>query len=352
MNKDIKTIPSLIPGEEIPIPDEHRLPPRDDGYLSTSPWQLIDYPYELHLKSKLLEKLFADKNLDNAMIATDNNDSHYRNKMEYSLFWSHEDEKIHLAFHLRRSYRKFPIKTSVLERAELLRRAQEIVDDLNARHEEARKYQSIFLRCDQQGNVEGGLFEKGQPHPTFNNLTDTILGYEYSYSPNGFFQINLPVYEMALEEIKQHISTDHVLDLYAGVGTIGLSVARDRHLTLVESNPAAFAELQHNVDNCQRSQPSPEGPAALLCKSEEALDLIRHNQTLILDPPRAGCAEPLINAILDKTPEKLIYLSCNPLTQVRDLKALTIKYKITKIQPYNFFPRTPHLENLVILEQI
>ena len=70
---------------------------------------------------------------------------------------------------------------------------------------------------------------------------------KYSYSPNGFFQINLPVYELALTEIKKHINTDKVLDLYAGVGTIGLSVAHDRDLTLVEVDKFAYGELARNI---------------------------------------------------------------------------------------------------------
>ena len=331
MNNLEYRVPSLIPGEEFIIPEEHRLAPRDDGFLSSSPWQLMDYDYELELKSKML-------NLP--PVITDGNDKYYRNKMEYSLFWSHEDEKIHLAFHLRRSYRKFPIKKSVLERPEIFARAKEIVDDLNARGEEARKYQSIFLRCNQAGQVEGGLFEKGQPHPTFNNLTDTILGYKYSYSPNGFFQINLPVYEMALKEIAKHIQTDKVLDLYAGVGTIGLSVARETQLTLVETNRAAFLELEKNCAGVGR---------AILSNSEDALDFINPETTVILDPPRAGCHPKLLEKLLESLPPTIIYLSCNPATQARDVKILSTKYQLELVQPYNFFPRTPHLENLAIL---
>ena len=115
-----------------------------------------------------------------------------------------------------------------------------------ARGEEARKYQSLLLRCNQNGEVSGGLYENNKPHPVFDNLTDIILGQEYSYSPNGFFQINLPVYEMALKEIKKHITSEKVLDLYAGVGTIGLSVARDKDLTLVEVDKSAYRELEKN----------------------------------------------------------------------------------------------------------
>ena len=212
-------------------------------------------------------------------------------------------------------------------------------------HEEARKYQSLLLRCDQIGKVSGGLFENHQPHPVFENLTDSLLGYEFSYSPNGFFQINLPVYELALRAIQPHVSTTKVLDLYSGVGTIGLSVAKDHELTLVEVDKSAYRELCKNIVNLNsHAQP-------ILAKSESVLDYITPDTTVILDPPRAGCDTKLIDRLLEVTPPKIIYLSCNPATQARDAKALLAKYHIEEIKTFNFFPRTPHIENLIILSR-
>ena len=174
---------------------------------------------------------------------------------------------------------------------------------------------------------------------------DTILGYQYSYSPNGFFQINLPVYEMALKEIKQHISTQKVLDLYSGVGTIGLSVARDLELTLVECDKHAFNELEKNV---KQAKPNNHITTSL-AKSEAVTEYITPNQTVILDPPRAGCDTKLIEKLNQEKPNTIIYLSCNPTTQARDVKMLLDRYKIDDVKTFNFFPRTPHIENLVIL---
>ncbi|MBQ6354907.1 hypothetical protein IJJ18_00555, partial [Candidatus Saccharibacteria bacterium] len=218
--------------EKIENPSPHRISPRDDCFLSTSPWQIMDYDYELEQKRELLIEVFRqnDIEINPDEVQTDGNDFNYRNKMEYSLYYDKDLEKIFPAFHQRGAHRKIPIEKSSIERPEIFEKAKEIFADLNARGEEARKYQSLVLRCDQSGKVSGGLYENHQPHPVFDNLTDEILGHKYSYSPNGFFQINLPVYEMALEEIKKHITTEKVLDLYAGVGTIGLSVARDREL--------------------------------------------------------------------------------------------------------------------------
>lgn len=356
----------------------HRVTPKDECFLSTSPWQIMDYEYELEQKSELLAEIFRQNGLECQLseasragdgawgtptkrhsaqvgedapagpataVLTDNHDFRYRNKMEYALYWDIAEEKIKLAFHMRGSHRKVPIDRSSIERPEIFEEASKIIEKLNRDHEEARKYQFLLLRCNQNGKVSGGLFENRKPHPHFDNLEDVILGQKYSYSPNGFFQINIPVYEMALKEIAKHIKTEKVLDLYAGVGTIGLSVARNKELTLVENNKAAYEELRRNC--C--SAISESIPQAILSNSEDALSYIESNQTVILDPPRAGCEKKLLEKLLEVKPKTIVYLSCNPSTQARDVKILTEKYHITNITPFNFFPRTPHLENLVIL---
>ena len=325
----------------------YRVDPHDNCFLSTSPWQILNYDYELEQKSLLIKEVFREHDIDieQPNIITDGKDYFYRNKMEYALYYDHNTTKISLAFHIRGSHRKIPIVSSSLEHPEIFKKAQEIIENLNKHGEEARKYQSLLLRCNQNGEVSGGLYENHHPHPEFNNLTDVILGQTYSYSPNGFFQINLPVYELALQEIKKHIATNNVLDLYAGVGTIGLSVACDKNLTLVEVDKSAYHELAKNSKNHQNAK-------TILEKSENVLDYIAPEQTVILDPPRAGCERKLIDRLLEMAPIKIIYLSCNPSTQARDIKILLEKYKIDLIKAYNFFPHTPHIENLVILSHV
>ena len=351
-------------------PSPFRQEPKDDCFLSTSPWQILDYQYELEQKQALVVELFRehDIKIEIPEIVTDNQDYFYRNKMEYALYYDFKDEKIHPAFHTRGSHRKIPIENSSIERPEIFKKAKEIIADLNSRGEEARKYQSLLLRCNNNGEISGGLFENHKPHPTFQNLKDDILGYEYSYSPNGFFQINLPVYEMALTEIKKHIKTNEVLDLYAGVGTIGLSVARDHKLTLVEIDNSAFTELCRNIAIEDITEPGKASISAgrpwrwadrtrvrngnisaFLEKSENVLDYITNEQTVILDPPRAGADKKLLDRLLEACPPKIIYLSCNPATQARDIKILSEKYHIIKVKIFNFFPHTPHIENLIVL---
>ena len=323
-----------------------RTEPKDKCFLATSPWQILDYEEELKQKQLLVAECFRQQHLDIEVLPTitDNKDYYYRNKMEYSLYWSHDDNLIHLAFHNRGTHRKIPIEHSSIERPEIFTEAQRIIDNLNAKHAEARTYQSLLVRCNQQGKVSAALFENGKSHPIMEPLEDNLNGYKYSYSPNGFFQINLPVYELVLQEIVKHINTQKVLDLYAGVGSIGLSVARDKNLTLVEVNSAAYEEMQNNAKNTKAK--------CILAKSEDVTDYIVPDCTVILDPPRAGCDQKLIDALIRIRPTKIIYLSCNPITQARDIALLRNYYQIAPLQPYNFFPHTPHIENLAILTRL
>lgn len=324
-----------------------RIGPRDECYLSTSPWQIMAKEAEIKYKSDLVVEAFRQANIEMSWceIQGDNKFYQYRNKMEYSLWWDHETARIWPAFHRRGSHQKILVKSSSIERPEIWEEAQRIINELNRTNDEARRYQSLLIRCNQHGEVSSALFEMNQPHPTMTTLTDSILGREYTYSPNGFFQINLPVYEMALQDMARFIDTNKVVDMYSGVGTIGLSIASNRKLTLVETDANAFSELMNNV------VASGSNALAIHTKSEEALEYITNDATIIVDPPRAGLDNRVIDRMLDVEPQRIIYLSCNPATQARDVAMLMAKYRIVHNQPFNFFPRTPHIENLVVLDR-
>ena len=194
---------------KIENPNPHRVLPHDEHYLSNSPWQILDINYENSVKKHIIEELFSKLETPEITFEASDNEYFYRNKMEYSLYYDHETTKIHPAIHRRGSHHKIPILTSSLENPAIYRRAMEIIDELNLRQEDSRKYQSLLLRCNRQGEVSGGLYENYQPHPVFKNLTDKILEYKFSYSPNGFFQINLPEYEKVLRKIKDFIKDSH-----------------------------------------------------------------------------------------------------------------------------------------------
>ena len=126
--------------------------------------------------------------------------------------------------------------------------------------------------------------------------------------------------------------------MYSGVGKI-CAVAHGTKV-FVESDIS-------NIEFAKINAPS--GSKVILAQSEDALDYIVPDHNIIVDPPRAGLHTKLVDRLLEVLPPKIIYLSCNPVTQARDIKSLELAYDVEFISGYNFFPRTPHIECLAIL---
>ncbi len=132
--------------------------------------------------------------------------------------------------------------------------------------------------------------------------------------------------------------------MYSGVGTIGLSVADNaEQLTMVETDEASIEQAHQNARGMSNVK-------IVRANAESALDYIVSAGILIVDPPRAGLHKDVVATIIEKMPQTVVYVSCNPSTQARDVKMLSESgFKIAYAQGFNFFPRTPHIENLIIL---
>lgn len=371
---------------------KYRVEARDtDLYLSTSPWQIMDYEYELEQKENLIAEAFELSGVKlpkKVKIETDGNEWGYRNKMEYS-FWG-DDDGLHLAFYRRGTHGKIIATSESLARIEITELAKSLLSVLNAAKIEARQLKTLLVRCNADGDLAAQIYckdaeikEKLQPFLNdlmnqiedltygetivnieliYSNpqspasviteklwslsdqvLHDKILKTDFSYATEGFFQINLPVYEMALQKMAEFVDDKkRTVDMYSGVGTIGLTIGRQP--ILVEINEHAVREMRENVQTLAiNAQP-------VLASAETALDYITNDIDLIVDPPRAGLHDNVVQKILDAKPHRVIYLSCNPVTQARDIAKLLEKYEIIEHIGYNFFPKTPHIENLVILQ--
>lgn len=365
-----------------------RIEPRDPGsYLSTSPWQIMTFEAEQHYKAALIEEAFElhDIVLPNPIdVYSDGKQYEYRNKVEFSFWFDTETEKLSLAFFRRGSHGKISISGTSLAPASINNAGLGIVDVLNAHNVGGRSLKTLLIRCDRQGRIAWQLYVKDEDFPgdqiladisqkiaavngeiIYSNpkspasvitkrlsslsdktLEDTIIDVSFRYATEGFFQINLPIYEEALRDMKQWIpeNTKKVTDLYSGVGTIGLTIGGE-NVTLIESNEHAVREMERNVEALGK-----KGARVVLAASEKALDHITGDATIIVDPPRAGLHEDVIKRLLEEAPPRIIYLSCNPVTQARDVERLADKYGIRAHRGYNFFPRTPHIEHLVILD--
>ena len=367
-----------------------RVAPLDPlSYLSTSPWQIMTFDAEQHYKAALIEEAFELHDIvlpDQITVYSDGRTSHYRNKVEFS-WYSDSDEEgnetLDLAFFRRGSKGKITIQECSLLPESMMVLARTIRDMLASKHVTARSLKTLLIRCDQSGNcvwqlyikdalpdiisekeaaqlpAQGGEVIYSDPKSpasritkrlaSFGNivLTDTVLGVPFRYATEGFFQVNIPVYEHALTEMKKWVENKPVVDLYSGVGSIGLTIGGD-DVTLVELNADAVREMRENIERLDRQ----DSARAVLAASENALEYITSDTCVIVDPPRAGLHANVIQRLLEVETERIIYLSCNPVTQARDVAMLAEKYGIHHHAGYNFFPRTPHIEHLVVLDKI
>jgi len=369
-----------------------RITPKDENsYLSTSPWQIMPMSSEQSHKASLIEEAFLLHNVtlpEKIEVFSDGVEFNYRNKVEFSWFGDKTDddekETLDLAFFKRGGKGKVIVDGTSLAHPSINKLAIEIRDLLQTKPIVARQLKTLLIRSDQQGNTVWQLYVKDKVENLISDdeakllsaaggeiiysdpkspasriterlnkfgdttLSDTILGVAFNYACEGFFQVNIPVYEKALSDMKAWINCNEkllTLDLYSGVGTIGLTIGGG-DVTLVEINEHAVAEMQRNITKLNRPNAK-----AILAPSEKSLEYITDEQIVIVDPPRAGLHADVTNRLLETAPPRIIYLSCNPVTQARDVSLLQEKYEIVHHQGYNFFPRTPHIEHLVILDK-
>ena len=364
-----------------------RVEPLDpESYLSTSPWQIMSFESEEHYKAALIEEAFElhDIVLPEAIeVYTDGIDYGYRNKVEFS-WWGDTnkqgEETLDLAFFRRGSKGKIAVQGTSLARPEINKLAIAIRDLLQQKQIPARSLKTLLIRCNQNGNCAWQLYVKDKIDPIteaeaetlpaqggevvysdprspasriterlkqFGDvvLTDTIQSVPFRYATEGFFQVNLPIYDQALTDMRQWLEGKPAVDMYSGVGTIGLTIGGD-NVTLVEIDENAVREMKRNIKELGLKAEAVHAP------SEKALEYITGYKTIIVDPPRAGLHADVIERLLETKPTRVIYLSCNPVTQARDVAMLAGAYGIRYHRGYNFFPRTPHIENLVVLDLI
>ena len=184
-------------------------------------------------------------------------------------------------------------------------------------------------------------------------LTDHLAGLDFQIDPQSFYQVNVKqtekLYRAALKfaELK---GTETVIDAYSGIGTISLLIAQKADFVYgIEVNRAAIRNSIRNarlnkIKNVRFIQ-SDAGDFMSEFAEEKA-----HVDVVFMDPPRNGADQQFLDSLLKLAPQKVVYISCNPVTQARDLKHLVANgYKVAKIQPVDMFPHTYHVETIVAL---
>ena len=208
----------------------------------------------------------------------------------------------------------------------------------------------INNKCnDTIGDLDVEVF-KGNDH-----IFEEMEGLRFKVGPKSFYQSNSEqaynLYKVA-REFAGLTGNELVYDLYTGTGTIANFVARQaRKVVGIEYVPEAIEDAKVNsalngIDNT-------------LFYAGDMKDILTNDfiaehgrpDVIITDPPRAGMHNDVIDVILAAEPKRIVYVSCNPATQARDLQLLDGKYKVTAVQPVDMFPHTHHVENVVQLER-
>ena len=192
------------------------------------------------------------------------------------------------------------------------------------------------------------------------HLTDTLAGVRLHISPASFYQVNHDACELLYAKaasLADFKGDESILDLYSGVGSIGLSMAhRVREVIGVEIVPSATACAKENAEENGITNAdficadAGEGKALLAAVRAKRGEDYRPD-AVILDPPRAGCAEELLLTLArDERLPKIVYISCNPDTLARDAAILVKEgYTMSDVYPFDLFPRTGHVESVVCL---
>lgn len=372
-------------------------------------WQHLDYPYQLLAKHAQVEDAFFKiLHMKDCVPSVYPSDKifYYRNKLEYSFtdkrwiynYENHEDSKDlrALGYHVPERFDRIfnveechlmdlfhnNIRNQVFEISKSLnipyynRKTQQgTLRALILRNNRANHWMAIIVISEFNLTIEKLLNQLIEQFPNISwnyaistrlndstdgleainihgdkFLTEILDDFKFQISPFSFFQNNPDQSEIIYKkmiEISQINSNDVAWDLYCGTGTIALFAARQAKKVIgIESVPQAIVAARENAKNNNINNVEFfTGDVDKIISTQN----ITKPDIIFLDPPRSGLNKKIIENINIVKPKTIIYLSCNAATQARDISLLLDNYEITFTQPYDMFPQTAHVENLVRL---
>ena len=194
----------------------------------------------------------------------------------------------------------------------------------------------------------------GKVHSIFiNNIkvygNDHIIinvgNYSYAVYADSFFQVNTNMIDKLYNKVLEYAGTGNkLLDLYCGSGTIGIYLAHNFNTVIgIEQNKDAIkgANLNKKINNIHN--------ISFICKQVSEINQIE-SDVVVVDPPRSGLDNTIMNKIMNSNIDKLVYVSCNPITLSRDINILKNKYNLVDITLYDMFPNTNHVESVCLFK--
>lgn len=225
---------------------------------------------------------------------------------------------------------------------------------LTALHSEVPEITSLLYIINQKGNStindQDVFLFAGEGH-----IWEEMEGLHFKIGPKSFYQTNsIQAYELykVAREFAGLNGSEVVYDLYTGTGTIANFVSKNAKKVIgVEFVPEAIEDARYNSET--------NGIVNTEFFAGDMKDILTeaffaehgNPDVIITDPPRAGMHKDVVETILKASPMKIVYVSCNPATQARDILLLSVKYEVTRVQPVDMFPQTHHVENVCLLEK-
>lgn len=306
-------------------------------------------------KIKNIVEKYLNKNIKVNTIIKSDNILHYRNKTTFQV-----KEKI--GFYKKKSYELIKIDSCMIS-DKLINNSIKYLNKLNLQkinkivcRTNSKDLMIIIETNDTKLNTDAikpiasSIYIKcnNKYHLVYGNqyIVQTLDKYNYIVGPDAFFQINLNTSLKLYKKIKQYVGNNkNVLDLYCGTGSIGIFISETNNVTGIEINSCAIEnanknKLLNNIENIK-----------FICDdSGKAINRLNINPDIIIvDPPRGGMNRETIKNILKFKAKTIIYVSCDPLTMVRDLNLLKDTYEICEITPFDMFPHTHHVECITLL---
>jgi len=364
----------------------HRKEPRCGHYKTCSPYQYIDYELQAMIKKEQVSEMLSH-NLKltgiDPVFRPSPDKWHYRNKIHLHIIRT--ATSANAAYHVPGTHDEFIRVTECFLVSEtvnsLIKSVVEIissggidfVEEIEIREKSTRDKILLIMYGNRKTDTDalresfkplGNAYplcgivyinrRRRQSHIVSGSdfLEENIDGLKFFIGARSFFQINIPALEILIKDMKKLAFPGEVktlADFYCGVGTFGMLLAsKVSHVIGVEpsGDNTFFLKkniLANNIKNFSIHKGTSEQWAGRILK--EKIDLV------ILDPPRVGLTDTVARALSGKPVPHLAYISCNPSTLMRDLKILLGSYKLKHIYIYDFFPHTPHIETLAVLER-
>jgi 23S rRNA (uracil1939-C5)-methyltransferase len=368
-------------------PSSERIDVRDVHYPSSSPWQPLPYRLQLEQKKKMLRSFFKQRayhKLGKFDIEPSVDTWGYRTKIEYG-FFENEQGMLCLGFRKRNRWRDFyDAENIALAPQKLVEVAQHILGVLREKKIAVQDLKSLVIRYSfYQKKCIAGLFVMNKnsdqlhiEHPDISGfhvvysdplspvskisetlysdgktfLTESVAGKKYMYHWNGFFQQNIPIFEKVIVYINTEMqSGNRIIDLYSGVGTIGIALSGgERKIIAIEADDVAarLSRVNAEKNNCQNYT-----HISSAVEGKDLATIIAPDDVVIVDPPRSGLHPDVVSFFVHSGPRMLVYISCNPKTQAMNMELLLTKYELSSFKLFDLYPHTPHVESVALLKR-